>query len=158
MDTNKDSNLFSYLRTKYVEDRARLLRKCKITIKKMADYRNHRRFTLKCIKASITPVSCKLRNPLKTRKSYDIIHKADKQLLYERIRNINNTFDMFEKNRSQYYSSLKNMINQQELHDQDIGKCIQFIHKIKDHRHNKIRAKHIDKFKCLYFKRFWMPL
>ena len=68
MDTNKDSNLFSYLRTKYGEDCVRLLRKWEITIEKMADYRNHRRFTLKCIKASITPVSCKVKNPLKTRK------------------------------------------------------------------------------------------
>ena len=29
----------------------------------MADYRNHRRFMLKCIKASITPVSCKIKAP-----------------------------------------------------------------------------------------------
>ena len=50
-------------------------------------------FTLKCIKASINPVSCKLKNPLKTRKSYNIIHKAEKQLLYECIRNINNTLE-----------------------------------------------------------------
>ena len=108
---------------------------------------------LKCIKAGITPASCKLKKPLKTRRSYDIIHKAEKQLLCERIRNINSTLDMFEQNRSQYYSHLENMINQydQEI---DIGKCIQFINKRKEHRHSKIKNKHIDKFKCLYFKRF----
>ena len=116
----------------------------------MADYRNHRRFMLKCIKASITPVSCTLKSPLKTKKSYEIIHKVEKQLLYERIRNIN-TLDMFENNRSQYYSQLKNMINK---HDQDIEKCILFINKIKENRHNKIKVKHIDKFKWLHFKRF----
>ena len=153
MYTNKDSNLISYLRTKYGEDCVRLLRKWEITVKKMADYRNHRRFMLKCIKASITPVSCKLKNPLKTNRSYEIIHKAEKQLLYERIRNINNTLDMFKKNRSQYYSYLKNMINQ---HDQetDVEKCILFINKIKEHRHRKIKEKHISKFEHLYFKRF----
>ena len=45
------------------------------------------------------------------------------------------------------------MINQ---HDQetDIGKCIQFINKIKEHRHSKIKTKHISKFEHLYFKRF----
>ena len=48
------------------------------------------------------------------------------------------------------------MINQQDQqqHDQDIGKCIEFIDRIKDHRHNKSKAIHIDKFECLYFKRF----
>ena len=60
---------------------------------------------------------------------------------------------MSEKDRSQYYSCLKNMINQ---HDQetDIGKCIHFINKIKEHRNSKIKTKHINKFECLYFKRF----
>ena len=45
------------------------------------------------------------------------------------------------------------MINQ---HDQetDIGKFIQFINRIKEHRHNKIKNKQINKFECLYFKRF----
>ena len=63
MYTNKDSNLISDLRTKYGEDSARSFRKWEITTKKMADYRNHRQFTLRCIKASITPVSCKLKAP-----------------------------------------------------------------------------------------------
>ena len=56
---------------------------------------------LKCIKASIIPVSCKLKNPLsyKSRKSYDIIHKAEKQLLYEYIRNINIILAMLDKQR-----------------------------------------------------------
>ena len=106
----------------------------------MVDFRNHRRFTLQCIKASITPVSCKLKNPIKTKRSYEIIHKAEKQLLYERVRNINKTLDMFEKNRSQYYSHLKSMVNE---HDEDINKCILFINKIKDHRHSKIKEKQI---------------
>ena len=107
MYTKKDSNIISYLRTKYGEDCIRLLRKWEIITKKMADYRNHRRFMLKCMKVSITPVSCKLKNPLKTRISFDIIHKTEEQLLYERIRNINKTLDMFETNRSDYYSHLK---------------------------------------------------
>ena len=70
------------------------------TVKKMADNRNHR-FTLRCIKTGITPVSCKIKNPLrnKTIKSYNIIHKAEKQLLYERIRSINNILYMYEHNR-----------------------------------------------------------
>ena len=64
MYTDKDSNLISDIRNKYGENSVRLFRKWEITTKKMADYRNHRRFMLKCIKASITPVSCKLKAPL----------------------------------------------------------------------------------------------
>ena len=64
MYQNKDSNLISDLRDKYGENSVSFFRKWENTMKKMADYRNHRRFTLKCIKASITPVSCKLKPPL----------------------------------------------------------------------------------------------
>ena len=63
MYTDKDSNLISDLRNKYGENSVRNFRKWEIITKKMVDYRNHRRFTLKCIKASITPVSCKLKVP-----------------------------------------------------------------------------------------------
>ena len=58
---------------------------------------------------------------------------------------------MLEKNRSQHYSCLKNMVNQHDQ-DSDINKCILFINKIKEHRHNKIKKKQIDTFECLYFK------
>ena len=64
MYTDKDSNLLIDLRNNYGENSVRLFRKWEIITKKMVDYRNHRRFMLKCIKASITPVSCKLKTPL----------------------------------------------------------------------------------------------
>ena len=62
----------------------------KKTIKKMADLRNHGYFTLRCIKVRLTPVSCKLKNPFqfKTAKRYQFIHKAERQLLYHRVRSI----------------------------------------------------------------------
>ena len=110
MYTDKDSNLIGDLRTKYGAESVRSIRKWEIIFKKMADYRNHRRFMLKCIKASITPVSCKLKNPLKSKKSYDIIHKAEKQLLYEQIRNINNTLEALDKQRETQYRKFKDTV------------------------------------------------
>ena len=38
MDTNKDSNLFKYLRDKYGQDSVKLLRNWEFIVKKMADY------------------------------------------------------------------------------------------------------------------------
>ena len=99
MDTNKDSNIFKYLKDKYGEESVGLVRKWENTIKKMADFRNHRCFTLRCIKVRLTPVSCKLKNPLqfKTNKSYQIIHKAERKLLYDRVRSINVIVEKLEK-------------------------------------------------------------
>ena len=59
MDTNKISSLFSYLRDKYGGESVGMLSYWNFTVKRMADYRNHRRFNVRCIKVGITPVSCK---------------------------------------------------------------------------------------------------
>ena len=66
-------------------------------------------------------------HPLKTPKSYHIIQKAEKQLLYERVRNINNTIYVYEIKRSECYIKLKNLI-----WDRDISHCMLLINKIKD--------------------------
>ena len=170
MYSNKDSNLISDLRNNYGEYSVSLFRKWENTAKKMADYRNHRRFTLKCIKASITPVSCKLKPPpsFRSRKSYQIIHKVEKQLLYERIRNINGILATLDKQKQNQYCKFKDNIFgfnpsntvqpsvSDSLQDLDPNNILDrarlFIHRIKDHHHNKIKAKQIDKFKCLYYK------
>ena len=121
----------------------------KLPLRKMTDYRNHRRLTLKSIKASVTPVSCKSKNTLKTIKSYNIIQKAEKQLLYERIRNISNTLDMYEQIRCKQYCHLRNMITEDE-----INSCLHFINRIKELRHDKIKTMQIDEFDHLYYVDF----
>ena len=75
-----------------------LVRKWENIIKKMADFRNHRHFTLRCIKVRLTPVSCKFKKTLlfKTNRSYQIIHKAERQL-YDRVRSINFILEKMEK-------------------------------------------------------------
>ena len=150
MYTDKDSNLISDLRTKYGEESFRLFRKWEIIVKKMVDYRNHRRFIIKCIKASITLISCKLKNPLlyKSSRSYQIIHKAEKQLLYEKIRNINSILTTLDKQRGKHYQEFKDTLNQNNSdHEQCLEKSMTFINRIKEHRHDKIKKKHINKFK-----------
>ena len=115
----------------------------------MVDYRNHRHFTLRCIKVRITPVSCKIKNPIqfKTARSYYIIHKAERQLLYDRVRNINRVLDMYEHNQFLNCTCLKKQIS-----EDDLFTCIQFINMIKEHIHEKIKSKKIDKFKGLVRK------
>ena len=122
----------------------------------MADFRNHRRFTLKGIKASITPLSGKLKDPPKTKRSYNIIQRAEKQLLYERITNINSTLETFKEERKRQYLQFKDMLNMLNLHDQDtdLERCILFINKIKDHRHNKMKKRQIHKFNHLFYKKY----
>ena len=90
----------------------------------------------------------------KSKRSYQIIHKAENQLLYECIRNINNIPAMFDKQREDQYKKFKDTISNQnnQNQDQDLDRNRLFINKIKEHRHDKIKAKHIKKFEKLYFK------
>ena len=178
MYTDKDSNLIRDLRNNYGENSVRTFRKWEIITKKMADYRNHRRFMLKCIKASITPVSCKLKKPpsFRTSKSYQIIHKAEKQLLYECIRNINGILATLDKQRIEQYTKFKDSLSSHnhantaqisvpdsdpvsdQVQDQELDLVLDrsrlFINRIKEHWHEKIKRKQIDKFKRLYYKHY----
>ena len=113
---------------------------------------------LKCIKSSINPASCKLKNPLsyKSSRSYQIIHKAEKQLLYEHIRNINGILATLDKKREDQYKMFKAIISNTDNQDQDqdLDRSRLFINKIKEHRHDKIKAKHMKKFEKLHFKHY----
>ena len=77
---------------------------------KMVDFQNHRKLTLRCIKVAITPVSCRLRNSVRTPKSYQLIKKVEKQLLNESVRSINQTLYQHELKRKACYTRLKNFI------------------------------------------------
>ena len=84
------------------------------------------------------------------------MHKAEKQLLYECIRNINNTLESLDKQRETQYRKFKDTLFNSNQHvqdpDLDLERSRLFINKIKDHRHSKMKEKHIDMFKRLYFK------
>ena len=60
----------------------------------MADFANHRRFTLRCLSKGLVPVSICLTKNIKTPKGQQIVRRAERALMNERIRSINNTLNM----------------------------------------------------------------
>ena len=107
----------------------------------MVDFGNHRRFTLRCVDSGFTLVSCRLKNPIRTSKSYDIIRRVEGKLLNERVRNINNNLDMFGMRRDSYRNKLAD-ISDKEL----FNECLEFIFRIKQARHLKILTRQLNKF------------
>ena len=71
--------------------------------KKMANYRNNRRFSIKCLKQEVIPVSIKLKTTIYTTKASEIIRRAEKQLLNECIRSINNIIELDMYKRYAYF-------------------------------------------------------
>ena len=61
---------------------------------KIVEFENHRRFTLRCLSKGITPVNIKLKSTFRTPQNYEIIKTAERQLLNEHVRTINNTIEV----------------------------------------------------------------
>ena len=74
-------NLHAYINQEYGRGSIFLLRRWEKWEKKMADFRNHRRFTIKCLKNNIIPVSIGLKTNIKTSKGLDIIRRAEKTII-----------------------------------------------------------------------------
>ena len=69
---------------------------------KTCNYRNHRRFSLRCLGNGIIPVSIRLKNNVRIHRSDCIIQRAEKSLLNERIRKVNNILDPLEHDTYMY--------------------------------------------------------
>ncbi len=83
-------NLFKNIRENYGQSTVRLVRELEKNEQKIASYRNHLVFTLRCKEEEVIPPSLRLKCPIPTTNARNIILRAQKQLLNERIRTINN--------------------------------------------------------------------
>ena len=61
---------------KFGKDTLKLYRKLEKTVLKISDYKNHRRFLVRCLSKGVIPVSLKLKNQIRTYKSECIIYPA----------------------------------------------------------------------------------
>ena len=77
----------------------------------MSDYRNHLRFSLRCLDRGLIPVSLRLKNLLRAQKGKEIIYKTERRLLNERIKNINLTLKHYEHEGYMYQVELNNRLN-----------------------------------------------
>ena len=114
---------------------------------KTADFKNHRRFSLRCLSNNIILVSVKLKSNVKTPRGRYLVKKAEKALLNERVRPINNTINMFSWQIDTCINELKSKINKEDMEE-----CYKFIEGIRKTRHQKILERQRDKFWRLWQK------
>ena len=84
-------NLHDSIGREFGLENVTILRKWEQLDKKIADFKNHRRFTLRCLSQRITPNSLKLKSNIKSTKGKRILEGAERQLANEHVRSINNT-------------------------------------------------------------------
>ena len=110
-------------------------------------YKNHQRFSLRCLSKGLIPVRWRLKNNIRTYKSDCIIQRAEKSLLNERIRNIN-ILERLDHDRYMYKLKLSAILGP------DLTKeCKGFIEDLKETRHMKIMEGQKLKFERLWHKK-----
>ena len=108
---------------------------------KMADFSIHRRFSLRCLSEGLIPTSIKLRTNIRTPKGQHIIYKAEKSLLNERIRSINNTIAMLKLQVDTCINYL-----QMNLDRKSMEECKKFIDSKREKRHYNTMKCQMRKF------------
>ena len=147
MLSNRKRSLHQYIRQKYGQENVKILRKLERIEKKMANFKNHRRFLFRCLDNNIIPVSLKFRSNLKTPKAFKIIKKTERALLNERIRMINNTIELCKHEKDTCIEALSKVLNQEDMEE-----CRSFMFNIKEEGHLKTMAQQKSKLERLVKK------
>ena len=104
-----DENLDTYIRKDYCKDCLKLTWDLEKNTRKVDNYRNHLRFSFRCLHSDYTPRSLKLTSNVKGSRAERIIHDTERKLLNERIKQTNSIIkNLNSKNRIFWGKSLIN--------------------------------------------------
>ena len=95
--------------------------------------------SLRFLSADITPVNVKLGNIVRTSRKFDIIKRAEKQLLNERIRTINNAIEISSWQRDTCISQLVSALDQDTFEE-----CQTFISRVREASNRHIRERQVE--------------
>ena len=139
-------NLIHILEEKYGKNSIGIFRNWEKMEGKVSDFKNHRRCLLRCLSQGVTPVSLRLKNLTRTQKGDGIIKRAEKQLLNERIRNINYKIEKYQHDKHMYEKQLQEILqDDQVMWNANKEEVL----KRKELRHQKVLNRQISKFERL---------
>ena len=138
---NRMRNIHTYIGSEYGKERVQTFGHWEKLQYKMADFENHRRFSLRCLSKDIIPVSVRLKSNIKTPKGEYIVRKVERDVLNESVRSINNTITMFKMQWGTCINNLEKEIDRDTMND-----CYDFIKVRRERRHFKTLERQLSKF------------
>ena len=139
-------NLHNNVRQSYGQSKVKEIRDFENCEKKIQRHRNHLVYTLRCRDLDLTPSSLQLRSPINTKRAQDIINRAQKSLVKERIRVINNKLGNLKNKREE----LDKKVNQNIPAESPIRKQIKdHIATVKESTYAEVKSRHVLKLKKL---------
>ena len=145
MISNRMRNIHAKLVTEYGKESVQILRQREKLELKMADFQNHWRFTLRCLSQDLIPVSIKLKTTVNTPKGIYIVRKAERMLMNERVRSINNMITKFRWQIDTCINSLGSCIGVEAMEE-----CHGFISLRRERRHLNTLERQTKKFNLLW--------
>ncbi|XP_072033096.1 uncharacterized protein [Amphiura filiformis] len=139
-------NLFNHVRQSYGQSTVKHLRDLENCEKKIQRHRNHLVYSLRCRDQKLTPPSLKLRCPVNTNKAKDIIKRAEKGLIRERIRVVNNKIKNLKAKKDQ----LKDDVNNEIPAESDLGQKIErHLATVSETTYQDTKRRHLQKLEIL---------
>ena len=146
MKSNRMRNIHSYLVSEYGKESVEIYWKWEKYEYKMADFQNNRHFSLRCLSKDVIPTSVRLKSNIRAPKAKYIIRKAERTLLNERIRSINNSIVMLKLLRDTCINQLESILDKETMEE-----CKEFIEIRMEKRHLSTLDQHLSKFKRLCY-------
>ena len=109
-----------------------------------SDYKNHRIFTLGCIRKELVLASIKPKTTLRTDRAKKKIRTAGRHLLQARVKAINSILDNVPKQTELCRSKLASTLSTYMLRE-----CQGFIEKVGEIRFSKVKQRQVNKFNNL---------
>ena len=139
-EQNPSQSIHKKIMSQHGRDVLSIFRKAETTAKKVASWRNHRIFNLRCYKNDIIPTSIKIKSNVKGTKADKIIANAERNLLQCRIRQTTFTLQKLriqeEDNMKQLYTKLEGEMAQSA--DESLSKT-------KQRHYESVQSRQVDK-------------
>ena len=142
-------NLIQIINREYGKEALAIFRKWENLNMKICNYKNHGRFSLRCLGNSIIPVSIRLKNNVRTQRSDSIIQRAERSLLNERIGEVNIILDWFKHDTYMYETKLSAILSQDHMKE-----CKDFITDHKESRHKLVMEMQRKKYLKLWHQKY----
>ena len=130
---NRMRNLCLHVQKEYGQENFIRLQKGEKIEKKMAEFQNHRRFSLRCLSSEVIRVRVRLKSNIKTPRVWHIIRRSKRQLLNECIRSISNTLELHKYQSEAYISQLKEELDQMTMEEYQ-----ELVKRVIEARHSKV--------------------
>ncbi|XP_072036219.1 uncharacterized protein [Amphiura filiformis] len=137
-------NIHQFVNNKFGRDCLQQVRTYEKTARKIATWRNHLRFNLRCLHEEITPRSIKLKSNVSGHRANKILQHAERKLLNERVRQVNFTIDVLKDKQDHISGNLS-----ATLPSDAFTRVEEFTRHAQLAQHQLVKDRHVEKFRKL---------